>query len=107
MSQTQRSDDIAGADTLSEDARRALSPLSAAVEDTFTELSRSVTEELARLSVDGRLTIRGMVDEMLDDLARLAAERLIADPLRQALSGDDGVAADALETILKQRLRNG
>ncbi|MEM1381286.1 MAG: phage tail tape measure C-terminal domain-containing protein [Pseudomonadota bacterium] len=106
MSETPRTQSV---DTdLAESATTALAPLSDAVEASFVQLSQSIGEELARLSVDGRLSVRGMVDDILQDLARLAAQEIIGRPLQRALGREDsGLAANAVQTLLKRSIRNG
>ncbi|NRA29686.1 MAG: hypothetical protein HRU11_05425 [Parvularculaceae bacterium] len=105
MSETQRfSSDGGTANGL--DAQTALAPFNEAVEASFVELSQTVGEQLARLSFDSRQTVQDMVEEILADFARLAAQRAIGslfnDPFteRQATS-------DALSAILRAGVRNG
>lgn len=84
MSETTRA-----AERLGEDARRAaeeeLAPLAEALTETFAEVGRSITEELEQAARRGRLTMQGLVDDVLADLARLAAEELVREPLERAL----------------------
>ena len=86
MSETERSAAQRG-----EEARRAaeaeLAPLAEALTETFAEVGRSITEELEQAARHGRLTMAGLVDDVLADLARLAAEELVRQPIEQALSG--------------------
>ncbi|MEM9286308.1 MAG: hypothetical protein AAGA39_10520 [Pseudomonadota bacterium] len=92
-------------------AASQLEPLNALVDATFSEMSRSIEEQLLRLSTDSRLVMRDMVDGILEDLASLAAEELIRNPLESALgtgvqtgAGRDG---DALGEVIRRGLRNG
>ena len=91
MSETERT-----AERLGEDARRAaqaeLDPLADALTETFAEVGRSITQELEEAARRGRLTMAGLVDDVLADLARLAAEELVREPLERALSGVVGAA---------------
>ena len=86
MSETERS-----ARGLAEDARRAaeaeLDPLAEALTETFAEVGRTITRELEEAARRGRLTMQGLVDDVLADLARLAAEELVRGPLEGALQG--------------------
>ena len=91
MSETTRA-----AERLGEDARRAaeaeLTPLADALTETFAEVARSITEELEQAARRGRLTIQGLVDDVLADLARLATEELVREPLERALGNVVGAA---------------
>lgn len=91
MSETQRA-----ATALGDDARRAaeaeLGPLADALTDTFAEVGRSITRELDEAARRGRLTMAGLVDDVLADLARLAAEDLVRAPIERALGGVVGTA---------------
>ena len=86
MSETERA-----ASALGEEARRAaeaeLGPLADALTETFAEVGRSITHELEDAARRGRLTMQGLVDDVLSDLARLAAEDLVREPVERALGG--------------------
>ncbi|MEM7740052.1 MAG: phage tail tape measure C-terminal domain-containing protein [Pseudomonadota bacterium] len=92
-------------------AANQLGPLSELVEATFTEMSRSIEDELVRLSSDSRTVVRDMVDGILEDLTRLAAERLISSAVGRSLANgtQEGVEAggDVLGDLIRQELRNG
>ena len=64
-----------------------LNPLAEAVEATFERMSSTVTRELEQAARGGRLTMRGLVDDVLRDLSRLGAETLVRQPLESALQG--------------------
>lgn len=64
-----------------------LNPLAEAVEDTFGRVGRTVTRELSEAARTGRLTMRGLVDDVLSDLTRLAGEQFVRRPIEDALSG--------------------
>jgi lambda family phage tail tape measure protein len=89
-------------------AEAQLAPVAEVIEATFTSLARNLTDELARASSDGRASIAELADGIIDDLARIAAERLVAEPL-QSLFGTLGSEASgrAAETLFKRSLRNG
>jgi hypothetical protein len=89
-------------------AEEQLAALADMVETTFAGLARSLSDELARASSDGRASIGDLADGIIEDLARIAAERLVHDPLQQAF-GDAaaGVTGRLSETLLKRSLRNG
>ncbi|MEO1658898.1 MAG: phage tail tape measure C-terminal domain-containing protein [Pseudomonadota bacterium] len=111
MSETEpiRGEDTSG--DLTTIAAGQLESLNALVEATFTEMSRSVEEELARLSSGSRVVMRDMVDAILEDLTRLAAQELLSNPLERALgiAGEKGTEAggDAIGEALRRSLRNG
>lgn len=92
-------------------AASQLEPLNAVVEATFSEMTRSVEEQLLRLSTDSRVVMRDMVDSILDDLTRLAAEELIKNPLERALGIGgtplDGQGNDPVGSIIRRSFRNG
>jgi hypothetical protein len=94
-----------------EETAREVEALAAMVNTTFTELGRSLTEELTRASTEGRQTIRDMVDGMIEDLARLAAEEIVRRPLERAVSEifdpSDAMSGDVVESILNRQARNG
>ena len=91
MSETERA--AAG---LGEDARRAaeaeLAPLAEALTETFAEVGRGIERELEQAARRGRLTMQRLVDDVLADLARLAAEDLVRRPVEGALRGALGAA---------------
>lgn len=93
-------------------AEAQLGPVSQAIEETFTGLARSLSEELARASADGRRSISDLADGIIEDLARLAAQRLVAEPLQSALGSAVNRAAQSsgdrfLRSLIKRSLRNG
>ena len=69
-----------------------LNPLAEAVEATFERVGATVSRELDQAARSGRLTMRGLVDDVLRDLARLGAETLVRRPLEDALQGAVGSA---------------
>lgn len=62
-----------------------LNPLAETVEQTFSALGESITDSLSSAARTGRGTIKSMVNDILADLSRLAAEELIRKPLEGAL----------------------
>ena len=86
MSETERA-----AARLGEEARRAaeaeLDPLAEALTETFAQVGQTIGRELEEAARRGRLTMQGLVDDVLADLARLAAEDLVRAPLERALGG--------------------
>lgn len=108
MSETTRLEEA----DLSEAAAKQLKPLAALVETTFTDLARSLTDELSRASSDGRQSISDLADGIIEDLAKVAAQRLVQKPLENALGGfaEEGAnkAADRLfRSLIKRSARNG
>ncbi|MEM7517306.1 MAG: hypothetical protein AAF368_10335 [Planctomycetota bacterium] len=109
MSETQRTK-AAPSEDLAAIADAQLAPLRQLVEGTFAEMGQSITEDLARVSLEGRQSMNDLVEGMLEDLARLAAERLIQDPLQNALGSffGGGQGADkAVGNLIKGNIRNG
>lgn len=88
------------------DVQTALAPLNDAVEASFVELSQSVAEQLARLSFDSRQSMEDMVEGILADLARLAAQRAIGSIFDQPFT-ERQAATSALDSILRGGVRNG
>ncbi|MEO1042130.1 MAG: hypothetical protein AAFX52_07550 [Pseudomonadota bacterium] len=92
-------------------AAEQLGPLSELIEATFTEMSRSIEDELVRLSSDSRNVMRDMVDGILEDLTRLAAERLVSSTIDRSVGAGTQSAAetggDALGDLIRRELRNG
>lgn len=84
-----------------------LRPLAEAVEEAFGDISDSISGELARLSAESRQSVRDMVDDILEDLARLAVQRAVGGVLGSGEDVRQGMAAEALETIFKRSIRNG
>lgn len=62
-----------------------LNPLAENVEKVFRGIGRSITDELGSAAERGRISIRGLVNSVLEDLTRLAADSLIRQPLEGAL----------------------
>jgi phage-related minor tail protein len=96
MSETERvridtSEASEGLAALSEEMDRfvtgELNPLAEAVEETFGRMGRTVTRELSGAARTGRLSMKALVDDVLSDLARLAADGLVRRPVEEALNG--------------------
>ncbi|MEM9233269.1 MAG: phage tail tape measure C-terminal domain-containing protein [Pseudomonadota bacterium] len=62
-----------------------LSPLAQSLERTFEQLGDSIGDNLEKASVRGRLSVKSLVDDVLADLTRLAADQFIRAPLENAL----------------------
>jgi hypothetical protein len=79
------------------------------IDAAFTELSRSVSGELARMASDSRRSVEEMVEGVIEDMARLAAERLLEDPLRGGLDGGGSRREGSrwLDILMRRTLRNG
>lgn len=90
---------------LAERARAELDPLADLVESTFAELSRSLTDELARASFEGRRSIADLADGVLEELARIGAERFVEKPLTDAFR--DPASNPFLGSLMKRIGRNG
>jgi hypothetical protein len=89
-------------------AEAQLAPVAEVIETTFAGLARNLADELARASSDGRASIADLADGIIEDLARIAAERLVRDPLQNAFSGAATEASGRLaETLFKRSMRNG
>ncbi|NNU16982.1 hypothetical protein HK107_11690 [Parvularcula sp. ZS-1/3] len=84
-----------------------LRPVAAAIETAFSELARSLTDELERASAEGRQSMRELADGVIEDLARMASQRLIGDPLSRAFGGQDGKGSDIVSALIKRSMRNG
>lgn len=95
-------------DSLVSVTEQQLQPMAQAIESTFTELSRSLTEELARASSDGRQSISDLADGIIDDLARIAAQELVRKPLENVLSGAAEEGSSRLfRSLMKRNGRHG
>lgn len=66
--------------------REDIVPLGAVLEDTFASASRSIADELEKAARSGKLSFKSLVQEVLADLARLAADSFIRQPLEAVLS---------------------
>ncbi|MCQ8184241.1 phage tail tape measure C-terminal domain-containing protein [Parvularcula maris] len=89
-------------------AEAQLAPVAEIIETTFSSLARNLSEELARASSDGRASIAELADGIVDDLARIAAERLVREPLRNVFGTAGAEASGRLtETLFKRSVRNG
>lgn len=73
------------ADDLERTVREDIVPLAAVMEESFASASRSIADELEKAARSGTLSFKSMVQEILADLAGLAAETLIRQPLEAAL----------------------
>ena len=73
--------------TLNQVVESEILPITTLLEDSFARLSRSIERELARAARQGALDFKEMVDNILLDLARLATNRLIRDPLENLFTG--------------------
>lgn len=67
-----------------------LNPLAETLQATFQEMSESIVDNLESAATRGKFSVRNMVDEILEDLARLAAEEFIRKPLLGLLTGGGG-----------------
>lgn len=108
MSETERSSAETEVPDLSAAAAAQLEPLSQLIEATFAELGQSLGEEMARMSTEGRRSIRDLADGVIEDLARIAAQRIIRDPLEDALgSSAQQAGSGVLRSLINRSLRNG
>ena len=62
-----------------------LNPLAETLDETFSAIGESITDSLSSAARTGRGTIRSMVNDILSDLSRLAAEELVRKPLEGVL----------------------
>lgn len=67
--------------------REELAPAAAELEEVFRVMARSIEDELEKAARKGAFSMKTMVQEILNDLAKLAAEKIIREPLQNALSG--------------------
>lgn len=63
-----------------------LNPLAEETDRLFTSLGRSITENLEEAAARGKLSVKGLVNDVLADLSRLAAEQFVRQPLENILS---------------------
>lgn len=97
-----------------------LNPLAASVRGAFQTMSETVLAELTVTAEAGKSSIKDMVDAILLDLARVAADELIRAPLENILGGGIGgetagagvgrsgtQTASLLARTLQQANRNG
>ncbi|ADM09677.1 hypothetical protein PB2503_08109 [Parvularcula bermudensis HTCC2503] len=81
-------------------------PLTEVMQAAFAELGDTIGEGLSDAARQGQLSIRSMVEDVLRDLSRLAAERLVQGPLEglagRAFGGGraEGGAVDPTATYL-------
>jgi len=73
------------ADDLERTVREDIVPLAAVMEESFASASRSIADELEKAARSGKLSFKSMVQEVLADLAGLAADTVIRQPLEAAL----------------------
>nr|GGI01492.1 hypothetical protein GCM10011355_32260 [Aquisalinus luteolus] len=73
------------ADDMERTVREDIVPLAAVMEESFASASRSIADELEKAARSGTLSFRSMVQEVLADLAGLAADTVIRQPLEAAL----------------------
>lgn len=108
-SSTESGEAISAHDEFVSSAEDGLGQLNNVVEASFVELSRTVGEELSRLSADGQITIRSMIDNILEDLASAAIGGLVQSPIDAFLGKglDRGAqAADDFADLLRRSSRN-
>ncbi len=76
MSETNRTqtDGNNTTDDLARSIREEMLPLADLLEETFARTARTIEEELATAARNGSLSFRTMTEEILNDLARLAAD---------------------------------
>ena len=60
-------------------------PLADLLEEAFSRAASSIEQELAQVAQSGSLSMKAMIDEILNDLARLATDQLVRQPLEAAL----------------------
>ncbi|WP_306251003.1 phage tail tape measure C-terminal domain-containing protein [Parvularcula sp. IMCC14364] len=85
MSETSPTPDSAATQELTRAIREEMLPLADLLEETFTRTARHIEEELATAAKNGSLSFRSMTEEILNDLARLAAEELVREPIENAI----------------------
>ncbi len=85
MSETERRNPGAGPSEFERTVREDLLPLADLLEETFARTARTIEQELTEAAKSGSLSFKTMVEEILNDLARLAAEELIREPLENAI----------------------
>lgn len=64
-----------------------LLPLAELLQETFEATARSIEEELERAARTGTFRFREMTQDILNDLATLAADRYIRQPLEELIGG--------------------
>ena len=69
-----------------------LNPLAASVEETFSALGQSIGDNLEDAAARGRLSVKGLVNDVLADLSRLAADQFVRAPLEEILGSVFGGA---------------
>ena len=100
--------------------REDVIPLAEIMEEAFGRAAKTIEEEMAKAAKSGSLSFKAMVEEILNDLARLAAEELVRQPLEQAILqilGGEGQGAsappsstqlsDTLAAMIQRAGRNG
>lgn len=69
-------------------------PIADELEEVFKRVSRTIEEEMARAAKASAVSFKSMVEEIINDLTRLAVEEYIKEPLEKAilnaLSGSGG-----------------
>ena len=65
--------------------REDMLPLADLLEETFARAAKTIEQELAAAAKSGAVSFRAMTEEILNDLARLAAEEFIRQPIESAL----------------------
>ena len=95
-------------DALREAVTREADPVARALEESFAEVGRTITRELEQAARQGRLTMQGLVDDVLADLARLTAEQLVREPLERAVGGAlSSVFGTEADTATRSRTQLG
>lgn len=60
-------------------------PIADELEEVFKRVSRTIEEEMARAAKSGAVSFKSMVEEIINDLTRLAVEEYVKAPIEQAI----------------------
>ncbi|MGV6800755.1 MAG: phage tail tape measure C-terminal domain-containing protein [bacterium] len=66
--------------------REDIAPATELLQETFSTLANTIEDELERAARRGELSMKRMVQEILNDLAKLAAQKIIREPLQNAIN---------------------
>lgn len=87
-----------------------IEPLSERLQETFDVLGRSVAQSFAEATAAGKLSIRRIVEDVTRDVARIAADNFIRQPVESAILGifggfraDGGAVARNLPYVVGER----
>ncbi|MCI5044185.1 MAG: hypothetical protein MRY72_05755 [Aquisalinus sp.] len=94
-------------DDLTRTIREEMLPLADLLEETFARTARTIEEELATAARNGSISFRTMTEEILNDLARLAAEELVREPIENAILRVLGQGAGSTSPFPQSGQRSG